>query len=558
MRVCRNQPTAPRRERESCCEWLWPSCPPDRCSWSGKFTKGQGGLVVRGYYRGLGVLVWSRRWTEPRIAAPGGGTAMRGGLRPRFAQGHNGQGPPQAIPALPSVPHRYSFLPAESDAAALPNTAAERVAAVNIHMLRQAEPGGERVGAPYGAAMHDAQALLLHRHVRLRGGAMRDGEVVDEHAIVLPVLERRGIAVLQPGIEDVVIGMANFRHLVRVEQAKGLGVGQFLDDRAGHAEMQPDAAAPGQRMDMHHRMHDARGGIDRRQPRPTLSCLLGQRVTRDTLMREMRAAAALGRADDVITGMREGGGDETAIVVPLRADIGDAVAAIIGQAKDMRIAIRRGGVDTVRAVQLAPAPPAACAQKRLMPDLGRVAKHHKATLRHFHFQRIQHLARRGCLGGKINAADLRADRLQRGNAAAERFDCGCAVRVERGEFRVITGQWAPPLSVQDIGDGPPSLKGSVRSAAGDARQGAPHSAAICRVSASSGVSRCTRQVQRSSEVKLAGSPCNSSTSACSFETKPGVLSPSLAAISSRMIQNDFSSRMLVLWPFRRMRRVSNV
>src|SRR6056297_2339682 len=51
MRVCRNQPSAPRRERESCCEWLWPSCPPDRCSWSEKFTKRRRVRVVRGYYR---------------------------------------------------------------------------------------------------------------------------------------------------------------------------------------------------------------------------------------------------------------------------------------------------------------------------------------------------------------------------------------------------------------------------------------------------------------------------------------------------------------------------
>src|SRR6056297_3569433 len=306
-------------------------------------------------------------------------------------------------------------------------------------------------------------------------------------------------------------------------------------------------------MGMHHRMHHARGGIDRRQARPTLLCLFGQFIMGDTLMPEMRAATTFGRADDVIAGMREAG-----VVVPLRADIGDAVATVVGEAKDMRVAIRRGGMDAVRAVEVAPAPPAACAQKRVVPDLGRVAKHQKPALRHLDLQRIQHIARRGGLGGKINAGDLGADGLQRGDMTAMRLYRGCAVRVERGEFRVIGGQWAPPLSAQDIGDGPPSLKGLALLVAGSACATAPHSAAICRVSASSGFSRCTRQVQRSSEVKLAGSPCSSSTSACSFETKPGVLSPSLSAISSRMPQNDFSSRMLVLWPFRRMLRVSSV
>src|SRR6056297_3388160 len=121
-------------------------------------------------------------------------------------------------------------------------------------------------------------------------------------------------------------------------------------------------------MGMHHRVHHARGGIDRRQARPTLLCLFGQFIMGDTLMPEMRAATTFGRADDVIAGMREGGGDEAAVVMPLRADIGDAVATVVGEAKDMRVAIRRGGMDAVRAVEVAPAPPAACAQKRVVPD----------------------------------------------------------------------------------------------------------------------------------------------------------------------------------------------
>src|SRR6056297_2034109 len=84
-----------------------------------------------------------------------------------------------------------------------------------------------------------------------------------------------------------------------------------------------------------------------------------------------------------------------------------------------------------------------------------------------------------------------------------------------------------------------------------------YSAAIWARGAGRSRSRCTRQVQRKRAVKFFGSPLSSSTSPCSFETKAGVERPSPSAISSRMAQKDFSSRMLVLWPFRRIRRVSS-
>src|SRR6056297_1943058 len=84
-----------------------------------------------------------------------------------------------------------------------------------------------------------------------------------------------------------------------------------------------------------------------------------------------------------------------------------------------------------------------------------------------------------------------------------------------------------------------------------------HSAAIRAPGAGRSRSRCTRQVQRRRAVKFFGSPFSSSTSPCSLETKAGVDRPSPSAISSRMAQKDFSSRMLVLWPFRRIRRVSS-
>ena len=55
-----------------------------------------------------------------------------------------------------------------------------------------------------------------------------------------------------------------------------------------------------------------------------------------------------------------------------------------------------------------------------------------------------------------------------------------------------------------------------------------------------------RHAQRRSEVKFFGSPCNSSTSECSFEMKIDVVIPLFLDMISRTCQKSFSSRMLVL------------
>ena len=55
-----------------------------------------------------------------------------------------------------------------------------------------------------------------------------------------------------------------------------------------------------------------------------------------------------------------------------------------------------------------------------------------------------------------------------------------------------------------------------------------------------------RQAQRTKDVKFEGSPRNSSTSAWSVDKKQGVLIPSRSAIWSKMSQNAFSNRILVL------------
>ena len=64
-----------------------------------------------------------------------------------------------------------------------------------------------------------------------------------------------------------------------------------------------------------------------------------------------------------------------------------------------------------------------------------------------------------------------------------------------------------------------------------------------------------KQAHLRREVKLAGSPRRSRTSAWRVEMKKGVVTPSRRAISSKVAQNAFSSRIEVLCPFRRRRRV---
>src|SRR6056297_1690696 len=101
-------------------------------------------------------------------------------------------------PAL--VPHRDAFVPAKADTSALPDTLTDRIWAIDIHMLRQAEGWCEVLKPFHRAAMHDPQPLLLDRHMRLRGCAVRDSEIVDEDAIVLVVFIGHCVAVGQTGI----------------------------------------------------------------------------------------------------------------------------------------------------------------------------------------------------------------------------------------------------------------------------------------------------------------------------------------------------------------------
>lgn len=158
-----------------------------------------------------------------------------------------------------SVPHADIVIPAEAYAAPLPDTLSERIRAIDVDVAWQTEPRCKVMDPTHGAAMHDPQALFFDGHVRLRRGSMRDGKIVDEHAVPVPVFVGNGVSVLKSCIEDLVVVVADPFHFIRLKKAKPVFSRQFLDDRAGHAQVKPYAFLAGHRMIMHQWMDDARG-----------------------------------------------------------------------------------------------------------------------------------------------------------------------------------------------------------------------------------------------------------------------------------------------------------
>ena len=67
-------------------------------------------------------------------------------------------------------------------------------------------------------------------------------------------------------------------------------------------------------------------------------------------MREVGPPTILGRPNDMIARMRKSGGKETAIIVPLRPDIRNAMPFIVGKPEDMAIAAGRFGMNAMCAV----------------------------------------------------------------------------------------------------------------------------------------------------------------------------------------------------------------
>src|SRR6056297_2625446 len=229
--------------------------------------------------------------------------------------------------------------------------------------------------------------------------------------------------------------MAELLQVVRVQQAKAILIRQLFDNGAGHAQMHPNAFLSGQGMLMYQRMHNAGGGIHGGQAAPAFLSVLWQCLEGEALMREMRAAALLGRANDVIAGMGKRGGQETAVIMPLRPDIGYAVTVIIGKAKDMAVATGRLRMDAVGTVQLAAAPPTTGTQEILGLQLHLVLEDEKTALRHFTFQSLKDFGWGRILGGKVHPGDLRANRIESGQLTAIFFNDVGARRVYRWKFR---------------------------------------------------------------------------------------------------------------------------
>src|SRR6056297_99855 len=133
--------------------------------------------------------------------------------------------------------------------------------------------------------------------------------------------------------------------------------------------------------------------------------------------------------------MGKRGGQETAVIVPLRPDIRNAVAFIVRQAKYMAVAAGRLWVNAVRAVQFTAAPQTAGAQEILSIQLRLVLEDEKAAKRHFPFQHVDDPGRWRVPGGQIHPRDLHADRIESGDCTAGLFDDFSAGRVNRWELR---------------------------------------------------------------------------------------------------------------------------
>jgi hypothetical protein len=216
---------------------------------------------------------------------------------------------------------------------------------------------------------------------------------------------------------------------VRIQQADAIAVRLLLDHGPRHAQVQPEALAPGDRMHVHGRMHDTGIGVDRGEARPELPAFLRKRIMSGALMGVPGPSAFLGGADDVVAGMGKGGRIEAAVVVPLRPHSGDAVTTVVRKAEDVLVATRRRRMDAVGAVQFPAAPPAARAEKVLGLRLLPVAEDEEPAMRHLLLERLQDLGRR-LLAGQLDAVHPGTDRIERSDPSAEPLDDRDAFRIK--------------------------------------------------------------------------------------------------------------------------------
>ncbi len=238
---------------------------------------------------------------------------------------------------------------------------------------------------------------------------------------------------LQSGVEDVLVLVAQALELLGVEQPVTVSARQLLDDGAGHAQVKPEAFAPGDVVFVNRRMDDARGRVDRGEPVPERLPVFGKRIVGGALVCEVGAAPVLGRPDDVVAGVRKRRRIEAAVVVPLRPHPGNTVARVVRKAEDVRIPAGRGRVHAVRAVQLPATPPGAGSQEIVDPERLIVLEDDESAARHFPLQGIQSVCGRWTFGGEVDPPNFDPDGVEGRYLRASPFDGPGAGLVERWE-----------------------------------------------------------------------------------------------------------------------------
>lgn len=151
--------------------------------------------------------------------------------------------------------HGNVIFPSKANATAFPDALPEGAGAINVQKLRQLSSRCQVVDAFNGTAMHDSQPLLFGRQMGFRRSLVSDGQVINEHTVIFPIVIDSRITVLEPGIQDIVVFMTQPGQFICIQQAKAIAIGSFFNHRAGHAQVQPDAQATGDRMLVNDRMH---------------------------------------------------------------------------------------------------------------------------------------------------------------------------------------------------------------------------------------------------------------------------------------------------------------
>ena len=151
-------------------------------------------------------------------------------------------------------------------------------------------------------------------------------------------------------------------------------------------------------------------GVYRHQSFPEILFLRRECFKGRTLVREVGAAAILWRTGHVVGAVGEGGGFETAIVVPLRANAKNALAAIVRAAENVPVTAGCCGMHAVGGMDLAPAPPFAGFNQFIGGKAGLVLEYDEPAICHFLFQGLD--SRLWQLVAHVGSVDLNADRVQ--------------------------------------------------------------------------------------------------------------------------------------------------